>query len=114
VLLVTTNQDKEMRLLIQADKAMFEAVLDHGGDGGGQIRLVPGSRLALTGVYQIQFDEYRHPRAFQVQLRSSRDVRVLSRPLWWTPRHALIAMGAFALCTALGIGWVLTLRRRGR
>jgi uncharacterized protein YdeI (BOF family) len=114
VLLDTTNQDKEMRLLIQADKAVFEAVLDHGGDGGGQIRLVPGSRVALTGVYQIQFDEYRHPRAFQVQLRSSRDVRVLSRPSWWTLRRALTAMGVFALCTALGIGWVLTLRRRGR
>jgi signal transduction histidine kinase/CheY-like chemotaxis protein len=114
VLLDITNRDKEIRLLIQAGKAMFEAVMDHGDPGGGQSQWVLGSRLAVTGVYEIQFDEYRHPRAFQVQLRSSRDVQVLSRPSWWTLRSALTAMGGFALCTALGIGWVLTLRRRVR
>ena len=114
VLLDTTNRKGEIRLLIQAGKAMFEAVMEHGDAGGGQSPWVLGSRLAVTGVYEIQFDEYRHPRAFQVQLRSSRDIQVLSRPPWWTLRLALTAMGGFALCTALGIGWVLTLRRRVR
>jgi signal transduction histidine kinase/CheY-like chemotaxis protein len=112
VLLDTTNRANEVRLVIQAGKAVFEVVWDHGGADGGQGQWIPGSRLALTGIYQIQFDEYRHPRAFQVQLRTSRDVQVLSRPSWWTLRRALAATGVFALCTALGIGWVLTLRRR--
>ena len=114
VLLNATNEDKKARLLIQADKVVFEAILDLGGDGGGQLRLVPGSRLALTGVYQIQFDEYRYPRAFQVQLRSSRDIQVLSQPSWWTQRRALAAVGLFALGAALGIGSMLTLRGRVR
>jgi hypothetical protein len=95
VLLDATIRDQEVRLMVQAGNAMFEAVLDHGDAGGRPDQWVLGSRLALTGVYEIQFDEYRHPRAFQVRLRSSRDVQVLSRPSWWTLRRALTAMGVF-------------------
>jgi hypothetical protein len=110
----TAVQDAETRLVLQADKAVLEAVLGEGSVDGGPDHWVQGSRLAVTGVYEIQPDEYRRPRAFQVRLRSLRDVQVLSRPSWWTVRRALTVTGGLALCTALGIGWVLTLRRQLR
>jgi hypothetical protein len=113
-LLAITDRIQELRLVIKAGKTVFEAALDHGSIGSGQIQWVPGSRLVLTGVYVIQFDEYRRPRAFLVQLRSPRDIAVLSRPSWWTLRRALGATGGCALVIALGIGWILILRRQVR
>ena len=113
-LLDTTVRDAGRRLVIQAGKAVFEALLDRDQMASAGEAWAPGSRLALTGVYQIQYDEYRHPRAFQLQLRLPRDVQVLSRPSWWTPRRTLTAMGVLAAGMALGIGWVVTLRRRVR
>ncbi len=113
-LLDTTRGEQTARLMVQAQGMVFEAVLnqDQGGPTAG--RWVPGSRVAVTGVYQVQFDEYRHARAYQLQLRSPADVQVLSLPSWWTARRALIATGVFALCSVLGAGWVVTLRRRVR
>jgi two-component system, cell cycle sensor histidine kinase and response regulator CckA len=112
LLLDSTLREQDRHLVIQSGPAVFEATLDRGLAAGAGGSWVPGSRLALTGVYQVQVDEYHRPRGFQVQLRSAADVQVLARPSWWTPRRAWAAVGALALCVALGVGWVLTLRRR--
>src|SRR6185295_7152627 len=75
---------------------------------------VAGSRVALTGVYEIQWDEYKRPRSAQLQLRSPADVTVLRRPSWWTARRTLTFTGILAIGAALGWGWVVALRRRVR
>ncbi len=82
--------------------------------GVTQVRWQPGSRLALTGVYQIEFDEYRRPRQVKLMLRSPQDVEVLQAPPWWTVRRILAVTGAVAVAGLLGLGWAMTLRRRVR
>jgi signal transduction histidine kinase/CheY-like chemotaxis protein len=113
-LLDTTTRLNESRLMIQTGNAIFEALLDYDVASNRPDRWQPGSRLALTGVYQIEFDEYRHPRACKIQLRSPRDVQVLRRPSWLTVERALAATGVLTVISMLGIGWVTTLRRRVR
>lgn len=71
-----------------------------------------GSKLALTGVYVLAYDEFRQPRGFGLELRGPEDIRVIETPSWLTARHAIAIAGGFALCTLLGVGWVLALRRR--
>ena len=113
-LLDTTTRVKDSQLTMQAGQAVFEAVLDHDRADRMRDRWLPGSRLALMGIYQIQFDEYRQPHAFRIQLRSPEDIRVLKRPSWWTSGRALAATGVLAIAVVLAIGWVVTLRRRVR
>jgi signal transduction histidine kinase/CheY-like chemotaxis protein len=113
-LLDVTVQAKDCRLLIQAGSAVVEALLANKGGGQAQGRWLPGSRLALTGVYQVESDEYRRPRTASIRLRSPQDVQVLHRPPWWTSERALAAAGMLAFLMTLGIGWVVTLRRRVR
>jgi signal transduction histidine kinase/CheY-like chemotaxis protein len=113
-LLDSTTRPKDSQLMIQTGNAIFEALLDHEGAGSVRGRWLSGSRLALTGVYQIEFDEYRHPRAYKIQLRSPRDIQVLRRPSWLTAERTLAATGVLAVVSMLGIGWVTTLRRRVR
>ena len=57
--------------------------------------LALGSRLALTGVYEVQSDEYGQPRSFQLRLRSWDDVQLLQRPPWWTLTRLLWVLAGF-------------------
>jgi signal transduction histidine kinase/CheY-like chemotaxis protein len=113
VLLDVHSQERGLELVNQQGGVVFEASL-------GATRaalpedLVSGSRLALTGVYEIEFDEYRRPHEARLQLRSPADIAVLRRPSRWTVRRVLAITGVLAIGVVLGLGWVAALRRRVR
>ena len=113
-LLDITARLQDSQLTIQTGKAVFEALLDRDNADLARDRWLPGSRLALTGIYQIEFDEYRHARAYKIQLRSRQDIQVLRPASWWTSERALAVAGVLTVLMLLGIGWVVTLRRRVR
>jgi hypothetical protein len=77
-----------------------------------------GSRLALTGINQI--DRVTPPDQFQIvapasvrlRLRSLDEVRVLSRPSWWTPERLLAAIALLGVFALVALGWIWTLNRR--
>jgi two-component system, cell cycle sensor histidine kinase and response regulator CckA len=114
MLLDITTRLKESQLTIQTGQAVFEALLDRNNAVLERERWLPGTQLALTGIYQIEFDEYGHARAYKIQLRSPRDIRVLQPASWWTSERAWAAAGVLTVLVLLGIGWVVTLRRRVR
>jgi signal transduction histidine kinase len=77
-----------------------------------------GSRLALIGINQI--DRVTPPDQFQIvapasvrlRLRSMDEVRVLSRPPWWTPERLLAALALLGVFALGALGWIWTLNRR--
>jgi PAS domain S-box-containing protein len=73
-----------------------------------------GSRLQLTGVWSIETDAYRIPTAYQILLRSARDMVVLDQPSWWTARRILGLLGLAAALLLVAAGWVTLLRQRVR
>ena len=106
-------QGNGTRLLMQTGDVIFEALLE------ARRSTLPdswaaGSRLALTGVFQVQFDEYKRPIDVRLLLRSDADVQLLSPASWWTVRRSLSVAGVLAVGILLGFGWVLALRRRGQ
>ena len=74
----------------------------------------PDTRIALSGIYQIQLDEYRRPAAVRILLRTPDDVAILHPAPWWTAERALAASGILALGIVASIVWVVALRRRVR
>jgi signal transduction histidine kinase len=74
-----------------------------------------GSQLVLVGVYAAQggspvLDGNVAP--FDLLLHSSADIRVLSKPSWWTLRRLLVIVGVLVCALAfLGL-WVSQLRRQ--
>jgi hypothetical protein len=83
LLLDVVEKPGETRLIVQSKGLVFEAKLDKAGPFAKKTPGL-GSKLAITGVYRIQRDEYGKPRSFLLNLRGANDVRVLEPPPWWT------------------------------
>ena len=107
-LLEASRRLTSVHLLVQGPQGIFEARLDD-----ALLDIPPiGTELRLTGVYQVELDEYHQPTTFHLLLRSESDFQILQTPSWWTARRALLAAGPLFACVLLVIGWVTILRRR--
>ncbi len=108
------EKNGETHLLIQIKDFAFEASL---GSTAVETKknlqaLELGSRLALTGVYEVQSDEYGQPRSFLLHLRSWNDVQLLQRPPWWTLARLLwVLAGVFAVFLIALIWGILIARK---
>jgi signal transduction histidine kinase len=104
----------EMRLLIQTKDFDFEASLSSAAiETKKNLKdMELGSRLALTGVYEVQSDEYGQPRSFLLHLRSWNDVQLLQRPPWWTLARLLwVLAGVLVVCLIALIWGILIVRK---
>jgi signal transduction histidine kinase/CheY-like chemotaxis protein len=109
----STSSIAEELLELQSGTAIFHAVFDK--TGGQRVQLQPGSKLRLTGVFDIQSWQ---PLAragttdFRILLRSPADVEVLVPAPWWTTDRALQVIGVAALLALIAFGWAFVLRRK--
>ncbi|MCS7336738.1 MAG: HAMP domain-containing histidine kinase [Verrucomicrobiae bacterium] len=110
------NAAPETQLLIQTAHAMFRAILDQSdARSTAQLQRLPrGARVAITGVYEVNADEYGKPRAFILRLRGPTDVSVLKKPpVWTTPRLKRVALGTGVLLLG-ALCWNATMARKNR
>ena len=71
-------KNRETRIQIRAGPTIFEAQWADAPEFKNRQPLQVGCQLLLTGVYRVKLDEYQRPRAFMLNLRSPRDLQVLS------------------------------------
>ncbi len=111
ILRQTVTEGTQAKLTLQAGDTVFEAILH---DIAGWTPPATGTRLDLTGVYVVEYDEYRRPHGFHLELRTPADVNVLELPPWWTARRTGYAVGGLALFTLMIVSWSVVLGRRVR
>jgi signal transduction histidine kinase len=79
-----------------------------------------GSHISVVGICSIDrltppdISQVVVPASFRLRLRSFDDLRVLSRPPWWTPQRLLTAIALLSLFALGALGWIWTLNRRVR
>lgn len=79
-----------------------------------------GSRISLVGICSIDrvtppdISQVVAPASFRLRLRSFADLRVLSRPPWWTAGRLLAVVAVLSLFGLGALGWIWTLDRRVR
>ena len=110
VLLNAVQKDNLVRLLVRSGGSTFEASLDSAEVTTASLPPV-GSRLALTGVYEVQNDEYDRPGSFLLLLRSWDDVRMLARPPWWTPLRLLVLLAVVVTVFVISLVWGILISR---
>ncbi|PTY07430.1 hypothetical protein DB347_09010 [Opitutaceae bacterium EW11] len=111
--LVSSTLDADgAALVIRRGSSIFSARIAGAQPREEWSRWLPGSRLGLAGVYEVLRDERRNAHGFRLQLRSTKDVRVIQARSWWTPGRAFAVTGCLVGLIGLGLGWVGALRRR--
>jgi signal transduction histidine kinase len=76
--------------------------------------LAAGSRLQLSGVYLGEGGNRvlgRPIDTFKLLLNSTDDIRVLSRPPWWTLKRMMSVVGALVAVLVAALIWIKLLRR---
>jgi signal transduction histidine kinase len=114
ILLNKMEKDGETHLLIQTKDFTSEASLNSAAVETEKklAALEPGSRLALTGVYEVQNDEYGRPRSFRLHLRSWNDVQLLQLPPWWTLARLLWVLAGIFSVFLLALIWGILIARK--
>jgi two-component system, cell cycle sensor histidine kinase and response regulator CckA len=111
VLRQAVTEAGQAHLTLQAGATIFDCTLR---EAAGWTPPGVGSRLALTGVYVLEYDEYRRPHGFRLELRVPADIAVLEAPSWWTVERIWTVVGVLGLVISLGFTWIAVLRRRVR
>ncbi len=106
LLVETANRPGKTRLIVRANGRATDALLE-GSAALESVQWLPGSVVAVTGVYRVQRDENGKPIAFFLSLRNPNDVRVLVPPPWWTSRRLalLVVVGLPLFGFALMLAW---------
>ena len=96
--------------LVKQGGSVFEAELDQGEADDNPADVPDRSRVRLTGICLVVTSQDGERQLFRVLLRSSRDITVLSRPLW-TPGRVIGLLGFLLLATCV---WTLAVMMRTR
>ena len=106
--------EAERLVTLDQDGALLSVIAEPGSDPFAPLSL--GASIEATGICLMDVEPWYPgkvlPQVTGVRLvvRTSGDIRILSRPSWWTPQRILILAGLFALA-ALVVGlWNITLR----
>ncbi len=110
VLIGSSRVGELSQFTVQTPGKIFAAKLERAPVGFASLEL--GSHVALTGVYDLEYDEQGRPETFELLLRSPADIAVLESPSWWTRARILSITGVLALGALLFIGWITVLRRQ--
>lgn len=113
-LLSHSSSLSEEVLTLQFGNWITDAILEKDQPKDQLAGLVPGSVIRVAGVYAPRLDDNLKVLSFQLVLRSSQDVTLLSRPSWWTPGHVAWVLSTVGLAGILILGWVRVLRKQVR
>ena len=110
------------RLYMECEKYRVPVDLSSCQDSLGDVSI--GCRISVTGVCVMESENWHpnsvfpHVKGFMVVVRAPEDVRIISRPPWWTPKRLLVVIGVLLAALAGIFLWNRSLNRlaerRGR
>ncbi len=113
-LLDRTLTPGEQILIAKSGEVMIQAELEDRQALAQLMAIEPGSRLRITGICSTPQGGSAEPGGLRLLLRGPRDIIVLSRPPWWTFRHAIWLFGSMGGLMVAIMAWLAVLRRKIR
>jgi len=96
----------------------FKALLKLGEGEVGNFNCRPGSKVRVTGICLLSHEEPRplmgiwQPQSFQLLIRTTDDVAILTEPPWWTTQRLTYVLAVAFGCLLLITGMIMLGTRR--
>ena len=113
-LLDRTLTQSEQILIVKSGGEVVQAKLEDDHALRELNAIAPRSRLRLAGISSFEGRNGSGPGALRLLLRSAKDIVVLSRPPWWTIRHAAWIFGTMGGLIIATMAWLGILKRKVR
>jgi len=107
-------------IVVSSGNYVFSAVLP--AQAGSRLPTwKKGTTIKLIGICSVKGrydglatagDGFPVPESFRILLRSPQDVVFITSPSWWSPSHAIAAVGVAVLFTLTVLSWSFVLRSR--
>jgi signal transduction histidine kinase/CheY-like chemotaxis protein len=108
-------------IVLASGKHVFSVVLPAQSQAKGWAAWKKGTVFEITGICSVKDGTAKtggqrsfSVRSLQILLRSTQDLVVIKSPSWWTPTHAVAALGAVAVLTLVVLAWVFVLHKQVR
>lgn len=106
------ESDIKTVLVLQASNRVFTAQAET-AEPSDTLNSIPlGSAVEVSGVCFLQSAEDGRIQSFQILLPAAYDVRVLSRPGWFTSEHLLYTLGVALIVILVGTSWTIMVTKR--
>jgi signal transduction histidine kinase len=102
----------ETVLVLQTTNAIFTAQFDAPGREPELTSIPVGSSVEVSGICIAKTDDQGKLTSFELLIPEARDVHVVEKPSWLTPRHLLICVGVIASVLLLISGWTIVISRK--
>lgn len=99
-------------LVLQTSNRVFTAQAETTSPSEALKSVPLGSLVAVSGVCFLQSAEDGRIQSFQILLPAAYDVRVLSRPGWFTSQHLLYTLVVALMFIVVGTSWTIMVTRR--
>jgi signal transduction histidine kinase len=110
--LTTGESEIKTVLVLQSSNRVFTAQAET-AEPSQTLNSIPlGSLVEVSGVCFLQSGEDGRIQSFQILLPAAYDVRVLSRPGWFTSEHLLYTLGVALIVIIVGTSWTIMVTRR--
>jgi len=101
-------------LVLQRSNLLFSAEVEasSSNETAALAKLTPGSAAEVTGVCMTEISQDGKLRSLQILLPSERNIRVLSRPSWWTPRRLVMGLAILLTVLLFALVWTVIISRK--
>ncbi|MGA2244642.1 MAG: PAS domain S-box protein [Verrucomicrobiota bacterium] len=104
----------EQILTLAVGEWITDAVLPIGKEPAQVANFAPETVVELTGIFVIRPAKGKSPASFYILLGSGKDVRVVTRPSWWTRGHVCYVLATLGAVLLLALAWIGLLRKEVR
>lgn len=111
---VPTNAPTSTRttLVLQSDNLIFTAEADEPASKAELASIPIGSTLEVSGICLTEIDSDGKLKAIRILIGSPKDVVILEKPSWFTPRRLLIGLAAVCCIMVVIVSWTVMVSRR--
>ncbi|HZT22457.1 MAG TPA: ATP-binding protein [Verrucomicrobiae bacterium] len=102
----------ETSLVLQTSNFVFVAEKDTRGQNNLLASIPIGSLVEVSGICLLDSGSDGKIKSLHLLLPASRDIRILQRPSWLTPRHLLASLAVLFITLLVAVGWSLTVFKK--